>query len=332
MDLTKELVNALSSTGNQVYQVLFNYVPIKIEKKNLQVKLITANDKTVPVFGVFVNVDRRNELSYIDNFISFLEDSLMDKNLAGIDFSSLPIGNDFIIQVNTSFRLINIVQAHFQNLCEIIYVNNEQGDLSLGDFVLGAREKQILFDYFENLIAKSYIDLLESKISRGLSKNYSIMFLNSLEQYLPIFFSGPCLINPLTQCGKYSRIIKETQLYKLASQHVINIESNTVSMVTNREICECLGLTRFVPYNSAFLVYLLLGMFNPKTFPNKDVFKYVTPEGKVFTEETILASGVPIENTTRASGLFVLVNQYRRKLRITDVALYFEIVSDARLI
>lgn len=332
MDLTKELVRTLSSTGNQVYQVLFNYMPVKVRGKNLQVKLLSANDKTMPVFGIFENIDRRNELTYLDDFINVLEERLMNKNLGGMDFSSLPIGNNFIIQINTSFRLINIVQAHFQNLCELIYINNKAGDLVLGDFVLGIEEKQKLFNYFEEVISQAYIILLNTKILRGLSKNYSIMFLNSLEQYLPVFFQGPCVINPLTQCGKYSRIVKERKLYKLAEAHVINIESNTVSMVTNREVCECLGLSRFAPFHPTFLTMLLLGMFNPRTFPNKDTYRYITEDGKVYDEHTIMTSGVPIENTTRGSSLFFLVNEYKRKLRIDDTNLYLQIVSEATLI
>lgn len=332
MDLTKELINTLSSTGNQVYQVLFNYMPVKVRGKNLQVKLLSTNDKTVPVFGIFESVDRRNELTYLDDFINVLEERLMNKNLAGIDFSSLPIGDNFVIQINTSFRLINIVQAHFQNLCELIYINNKPGDLALGSFVLGPNEKQKLFNYFEEIISQAYIILLNNKILRGLYKNYSIMFLNSLEQYLPIFFQGPCVINPLTQCGKYSRIIKETKLYKLAESNVINIESNTVSMVTNREICECLGLNRFAPFHPTFLVLLLLGMFNPSTFPSKDTYRYITEDGRIFDERTIMTSGVPIENTTRGSSLFFLVNEYKRKLRIDDTNLYLQIIEDCKLV
>lgn len=332
MDLTKELVNKLNSTGNQVYQVLFNYMPVRVRNKNLQVKLLTTNDKTMPVFGVFESVDRRNELTYLDDYINVLEERLLNKNLAGIDFSSLPIPNDFIIQINTSFRLINIVQVHFEDLCQRIYVQNSSADLILGDLTLQGPHKQALFDYFENIISQAYIRLLDTKILRGLSKNYSIMFLNSLEQYLPIFFQGPCVINPLTQCGRYSRVIKETRLYKLASKNVINIESNTVSMVTNREICECLGLDRYAPFHPVFLVFLLLGMFNPKTFPNKDTFRYITEDGKVFDENTIMTSGVPIERTTRGSSLFFLINEYRRKLRVEDTSLYLQVVSGATLI
>lgn len=332
MEITKEILSALSSSGNLVYQVLFNYKPLKVRGKNVQVKIVSDNDGTRPVFGIYESVGRRSELSYLDNYNVVIDELLANKVIGRYDFSEDFSGNAFRIQVNTYFRLVNIVQVHFQDLLEKIYINNVSGNLESSTRVLDETDKRNLFEYFEDLAVQSYVTLMDKRILRGLSKNFNIVFLNSLENFLPIFFTGPCLINRLLNCGKYSKVMKETLLYKTSMQHVINIDSNSVCLVTNKEICEGLSLDRFVPFTPTFLVFLLLGIFNPKKFPSSSSYRYLSNDGRIFDETTVLTSGIPISEMVRGSSLFFLIQQNARRLRITDTNLCLDILNNCTLI
>jgi len=332
MEVTKEILSALSSTGNLVYQVLFNYRPLKVRGKNVQVKIISNNEGTRPEFGIFESVGRRNELSYLPNYSAVIEELLKDKVIAGYDFSEDFKTDVFKVQVNTAFRLVNIVQVHFQDLLEKIYINNVAGNLEAPSKVLYEEDKKVLFEHFEDLAVQSYVTLMDNRILRGLSKNYNIVFLSSLENFLPIFFVGPCLLNPILNCGKYSKVIKETVLYKTSMQHVINIDTNSVCLVTNREICEGLGLDRFVPFNPTFLLFILLGIFNPKKFPSSSSYRYLSSDGRIFDETTVMNSGIPMSDMLRGSSLFFLIQQYSRRIRISDVNLCLDILNNCTLI
>lgn len=334
MDLNKEIVNSLNSMGNLTYQVLFNYRPLKVRNKNVQVKIVSDYEGIKPAFGIFESIDRRNELTYLTDYDNVLSKHLSDKVIAGFDFSADYPNDNFKVEVNSAFRLVNIVQSHFSDLLNKIYINNVAGKLESSNMVLDVDEKAKLFAFFEDLAIYSYTTLMDSKIIRSITKNPSIAFLNSLEQFVPVFCVGPCLLHPLLNCGRYSKVFKETQLYKVASEHMYTIDVNTLSVITNKEICTSLGLNRYVPFTSTFLLLVLLGLFNPDKFPSTSSYMYMSEDGRIFDESNVMTSGIPMDALTRSSSLFFLVRQYSKRIKVkdSDIPLCFEILSTADLL
>lgn len=332
MELRSKILEALDSCGNLSYQVLYNYNLMTYDRSNVHVRTVSDKNGIRAEFGVYKKEDRRNQFLIIEGYADFIEERLANKVIADYDFSKDFVENKFIIEINHTFRLINIVQLHFKDLLNKIYINDVAGNLEIPSMTLVEKDKEVLFNYFENLVNRTYSLLVDKRVNKILMSTSTVLFYKSLEQFVPVFFSGPCIINPILDCGKYSKVFKQTKFYEALMAHRLNLENNSVSIMTNKEICLCLGLDRFVPFDGIFLTSLILGIFDPVKFTSPTSYRYLDGDGRLYFEEDLNSIDVPRDQLRRVSSLYLAVRSYARRLRITNIDLCVSILENVTLV
>lgn len=334
MILAQALVDKLSSSGNSAFRVLFNYMPVTNSNDLVRIRRgISSDGSVVPEFGVFKSSGGRMEFTPIDNFILELEERLLDRKILSYDFSSMYSENSFHIEINEHFKLINIVQGHFKDLCDLIFRQDKPSELKAGDFVLTYEHKERLFSYFEEVAVTSYIGLLNTKIIDSLRRDNSVKLYIVLQNYVLAYFNGPCVLNPIMDCERYAKTFKTTKLYEKIAPNVFSIsQENSIALLTNREISEALGLNRFMRFEPRLLVHLIMGLLNPTRLYSASSYMYASDTGTIYTEAQLRVNGLNKSDFRPVPSLLVLVSNYRRELKTNNVELCFNIIKDCSLV
>lgn len=329
MMLTEKILESLSSSGNSFFQVLFNYNPLRMNGKNVFVRKIFIKSDLVLQFGYFVQNGGTNTFTPIDECTTLVENVLKNKVIAGFDFSREFPNDDFIVEVNPEFKLVNIVQSCFNSLCNEVYRNVVKGSLTTAYQTLSLADCEVLFNYFEDVASASYLDVLDNKVLKRLRSDMNFKFYNSLTNYVVVYFKGPCLLNPFVDCGKYKASFENTEFFKLVSCSRFNMGLNEVGLLTHKEICLTLGLSRFVKFNTLFLMNILLGLLNPVKFYSKSKQVYVV-DGRVVSKEDYESSN--LEGGTSIPSLLLLMLENKKRLKIKNDTEWYEIIKDCTLL
>lgn len=328
MVLADSLIESLNSSGNNYFKVLLNYNPLKFRGKNIFVRKIFVKGSVVPEFGYFVSVGGKNEFVVVEDCLPNLENALKNKTLAGFDFSREYPNDLFRIEVNQYFKIINIVQEHFYALCKEIYKSTTIGRLNTPYQTLSAEDCGKIFSYFEDVATISYLDVLDSKILKSLRADRNVKFYNSLVNFVLVYFKGPCLLNPFVDCGRYKKAFENTQLFKYIEKCRFLVGENEVALLTNKEICECLHLKKFMRFNPLFFMNVLLGLLNPAKNYSVSRYMYVV-DGQVFSEDDYLSKG--LVNGERVPSLLILLLQNKKRLRVDNELAWYDIIKEASL-
>lgn len=328
MNLVSELIDCLNSSGNSYFKVLFNYSPLKSNGKNVFVKRVFIKGSVIPEFGYFVSIKGKNQFMVINDSLETLENAIKNKTLGDYDFSREFPNDDFIIEINEQFKIINIVQKHFSVLCEQIYKAETLGKLSTQYQVLDVSDCEKIFGYFEDIATESYLDVLDSKILKSLRADRNVKFYNSLVNFTLVYFKGPCLLNPFVDCGRYRKVFESTSLFKYIKATRFQVGANEVAFLTNKEICECLHLKKFVKFNSIFFMNIVLGLLNP--VKNYSTYRHVyVVKGEVVNEADYLRLG--LTGGERVPSLLILVIGNKKRLNIKNNLEWYEILKEASL-
>lgn len=332
MDLTKELLITLNSRGNNFFRVLINYGEIKIGSSSVYVRAESVDGETVPVFGTFSRSGRQAEFKEVPEFISQIEGALLNKILVGIDFSADFPDNDFIIEVNQRLRMINIVQSHYANLVKSIFEKELVTELRGNHMVLNQSQIQTLFDYFESDLSRKYLEFLDSRpLNSFINGHKEFYHLRILGKFALVSISGSCIYNPILKCAKFYKVFKETALYKESQKHKITVDGTEVCILSYREICECLGLNQFINFHHKIVPLLVLGVFNPVKFPSLNSKVYLT-EGGVATEEEFKKMDLEPGTFSVVNELYLLINNEKRLLGLSNIEQYMKILGNFRLV
>lgn len=345
-DLGSSLVSALNSSGNKTFTVMFNNTLLeervvetlgdgekRTHRYQVRVRRVSLNNVIYPEFGYFKTVNGHSEFQVLEGYLDRLNMQLQNKIIGNFNFND-DFSNDFVITINDHFKIVNIEQSCFHLLCKEVYKKVNNGSLKLpSGRTIDVQTKEELFNYFANLASFSYNELLRLKILNSLKRDNAYRFYGSLWNYTICMIQGPAILNPILDCERFYRGFKETQLYKYCQIDPLYVGENNVMLLTNKEICQCLGLDRYIRFSPTFLMDLLLRLLNPNgSTYGKDKYFYVAPNGKAYTLNELGALGLDVSDTTPISSLRFLVMRNRANLNIADVDLVIEILETATLL
>jgi len=344
LDILGRVSNILASSGDIYFLVLVDYGILEIkDRKRIFVKIVGKNGVSVPVFGYITGKGKEQTFIEDPGILTEIENRLRDvsvgpaKNLITEDN---PIIDRFYCEVNECLRVINFTRPIFKELSDIVYKDGIVKGINSSYAKLSVEEVGILYKYFESYFASVYLNLFNTKIKRLFSRtiqNHYLRFFSNLKSFVPFLFTGPCVINPLLDAGRFNKVFSQTALYKKAMESRYGVKDSHLYVITNREICECLGLTRYAPFTGIQLVFIVLGLSNPQFFPSKERYAYLVPEsGRVFSSpQEVVSSGFSLDSARRLSTLHILCQTYSKSLGIysdRDFNKYMDIVDNVQLL
>lgn len=339
MNILSRTTDVLASRGNISFLVMVDYKPIMLRDKRVYVRLESRSGHVQPVFGIYQNTDGVNEFKELPNLVNYIDTLLTNNVIHQYTIDNVDSDeNSFICEVNEGLRLINFVRPLFKELSNTIYRDNVTSQISSPSIILSVEDVRNLYNYFETYFCEAYVQLFNDRIVPTIQKssvNLTVRVLMSLKQFVPVLFTGPCILNPFLDCGRFSKVFKETMFYKKSLENSFEIKDNNVFLMTNKEICECLGLDRFIPFAPGQLVFLLLGIFNPNKYPSTQTHKFVN-EGKIYKDtEDMINKGANPATGRRVTSLYALCLSYAFSLGIRETRLlntYVDIVSTVTLV
>lgn len=344
MNILGKVSSMLMSSGDIYFLVLVDYNVLDVgNKKKIYVKMVGKNGEPVPVFGYITGKGKEQSFEEDFSIVNKIETYLKNVDIGpakNIIPEDDPRTDSFFCEVNECIRVINFTRPIFRELSDTIYKKGVTSELSSSSSKLNVEEVSILYKYFESYFSTVYISLFNIKIrrlfGRSIQNNY-LRFLSNLKSFVPFLFTGPCIMNPLLDAGRFNKIFSQTALYEKAMKSRYEMKDSFIYVLTNREICECLGLKRYVPFNGIQLVFIILGLSNPQYFPSKDRYAFFAPDGgKVFSSSTeVISAGYEMKDVKRLSTLHLLCQTYSRSLGIysdKDFNLYMDIISNVQLL
>lgn len=286
MSRIKEITEReLASLGSKPYQVLVENRILKYNKQNVFVKIVVIKDKPSVEFGYFNK--NGSDLTFIptDEISDIIDERMKNKILAGIDFSSVAsMFEDIVVESNSTLRIINYSRSLFVNLSKSIYFNETKGALKAGSMELSLIDVNKIYDYLEKVYVSGYMDLLSGKIISYLKRqsNDVLKAYMSFKNFIPILYKGKCVVNPLLDSCKIGKNFRGTSLYKKAISSSFTIsEGEVVYLLTNKEICECLSLEKYLRFYPSQFTFFLLGLFNSKDYPSSENLLFIDENGRL---------------------------------------------------
>lgn len=341
--LEEKTKEALSSLGSNPYMILVENEPLTVRDGNsikpVYVKCTVEGDSTVVQFGIFRRDDKSN---YIDTSVinpADIEGFLSSPRLNGVDFSEV-FGsfNAIEVEVNSELRFINYQRRLYRELINTVYIEGKLDTLSLagaslkggmGSLKLEPKIVNTFYEYFDDRICRSYDRVLNLKIFDYLKKRNDVRIkaYNSFKVFIPVLFRGKCVINPLLDSYKIGSKVKETDLYLRANRFRIDLSAdNSVYFLSNKEICESLGLSNYLRFTANQFSKVLLGLVDPTRYPSVDRMVSLNEANRLVPADSP-------EATRSVSSLYHLCLVYQNSvgLKDRDVDQYFSILSKASL-
>ena len=244
----------------------------------------------------------------------------------------------FLCDINEGLRLINFTRPMFKELSNTIYRDNVTTQISSPSLTLSVDDVKKLYNYFESYFAEIYSQLFSDRIVPIIQKssvNMTLRGLMALKQFVPVLFTGPCVINPFLDCGRFSKVFRETLFYSKSMNNIFALKDNTVCLLTNREICECLGLDKYINFTPSQLVLVLLGIFNPYKYPSTQTHKFINGNSVYRSVEEMVEKGLNPSTARRVSSLYALCLSHAFSLGIREnkvLNTYIDIISKASLV
>lgn len=302
MYINKEMEHLISEQvsnhGNTTFTVMVNHRLVTVDpqspggKRRLVYVRYNRSPKAVsdPLeFGIYlsgkqsftVTPEARDEVFRL----------LQNPNIVQADLGISPDDIRLKFQINMGLKLINIVQSSFDEVFNLIYKEDVVGKININGRDLLQAEREDLYQRLNDYASVSYLELLNKKLLRavGGTKN-ALKFYYTFDVFRPMFITGPCVFNPLLEAKRNARLIKNSELFKLACKHEVHYKDLTIYFMTDKDICESLHFDGGTYLKPMFIQNLLFGLFSD-TFPNTRLKLYVSRmgEGKALTREEYIA-------------------------------------------
>lgn len=326
-------LKAMASCGNAPFLVLFENKIMKFNHdgrdRSVYCKVVSFKGEMLVKFGYYVNVDGYSRFIEIEVFNDYLEMRLGNPNLAGINFASvIDLFNDNDVEVNPTLRVINYRRGIFKRLAKQIYVDGVSTSITAGSLTLSLTDINNLYSYFETLFVNGYREMLVDKVNGYLqrSANKVLKTYLSFKKFIPVLYSGNCIVNPLLSSYKIKKSFMETDLFKNAEKSAFRIsESDTVYLLTEREICESLKLDKYLRFTNIQLTFFLLGLFNGEKYPSTKVRVSLNENNRIVPDDSADA-------VKSASTLYVMCLAHCPRICApSQLDKYISILSTAKL-
>lgn len=320
----------LSSSGGKPFTVMVENDMAMANNKTVYVKIVVVNNKPLVKFGNYVKSEgRKTDFIEIEGFDSRIEHFLSNTIVGGIDFSPvIDMISGIDVEVNYNLRLINISRRIFKYLSKAIYLEGVNGNLESGNMKLGIDEINSLYNFFENKYVNCYLSLLNGTVERYV-KNYSNIVTRThlaLRNFVLVMVSGKCIVNPLIDSYKMRRVFSQTDIYKTIMSGCFTLsEDCKVYLITNREICEGLHLSKYLRFNKSIFTYILLGLLNPNKYPNKDSKTLIDENGNM------VRKGQELPSHKQVSTLYYMCRVSVDRSTFNRLDEYVDALGEARL-
>lgn len=289
---------------------------IEIIRKAITEKLanVDAREKTLVVNGKYFLYKQKSvyvelsELKQIEFFIrvkkldendnptdivekQYVTDTILHKlftiitsnTLGNFECSCTVPVNKYNIMVDSSLDFLLIEGSLYNIARKAIMSGVARQELHLSDFHLSAAELRSLMSAFKQLSYDNYNKFIFNKSHRRIiNRCYKKkQFFNILHAFIPVAISYSFVYNPLLD-DKNDNTFLQSKLMQTAIKKNRKIEVNDnlyCYMLTHKEICEALGLSRFMRFTPDFLYKFVVGALHPElaNFPTKTTKIYVKP-------------------------------------------------------
>ena len=233
------------------------------------------------------NISKKVELqNYGDTIQSMLESDVF----CGVQAFRIPADEySLSVKVDPSLHLIFIETPLYSAIRKLLTnrpYSLRKIRLSSGaeTYDLSPEEISRYVEAFKENACVNYMHVVYStRFLNKISKMKGGSFYGLLKVFIPILIETEYLYNPLTDNPDFD--FRETSLYKKAVEmdrvkEVLPGGALKATLMTHREICEAIGMTRFMRFTPTFLYKFMIGSFytGKGLFPNTAVKVYALPE------------------------------------------------------
>lgn len=234
----------------------------------------------------------QNKRHIIANGSELLIAMLNDSEAFGFPKSLQPVEVvDGSVNYDKDLRYVFINSKLYDMLCSFI----KKYDYSEYRFRYESVEGDVIVDNFKDIYTRfmsnaysSYLDIVLSKKVLGyIKRSRRLSFYNTLDAFIPLFINISGVFNPMIDV-KNSRI-KSSRIYKHLVDNNREVSVNNtmkVMFISQKEVCEKLGMRYFYRFSTKTLYYLLVGFLEPTNinYPNKNNIVFAAPENLVIDD------------------------------------------------
>lgn len=255
----------------------------------------------------------------IEGFGKTIQELLESPSFFGVDTFSVPISaQNLDVKVDTAMGIIFIESSLYSAIKNLIMARPFA--YRVIQITAGERIEQIPLDTLKKLVSAfktaanvNFAEICFTTKFLNLINHASGTlgtFYSTLKTFVPVLIETNYLYNPLTDNPDYN--FKDTTLYKKAVEknrvkEVLRGGALTVTLLTQLELCQELGMHNFVRFTPQFLYKFLIGYIYPESgvFPNANSFIYAT------SEET---TGTKFKRVYKEYQYIALVREVREKM------------------
>lgn len=252
----------------------------------LQPTVYNSNPNQILVGGL-VRDNKKTKLVQNDTIHLAILNRLKSTIFGGIDFDGVfEMDNKFIsIEKDIKLRIMYITTKPYLESLRILQSSDKElnlrrldgKSLNLDSFGL-VRFKREVTKY----LIQSYMSTCENYLALRLKRVRALSFYYCTREYIPLMIMAPGLYNPFISNSSISGEFTKSTLAKvIASGRSVEHGSLIAYYVTSKQICECLGLSKFIHMPWGFAMRLVAGQLMPSEFPNKNkVINFKLEQGK----------------------------------------------------
>lgn len=228
------------------------------------------------IVGGLVRDNKKTKLVQNDAVHHAILTKLKETVFGGVDFNGVfELDNKFIsIEKDIKLRILYVTTKPYLESLRILQSTDKEislrrldgKSLPLDSFAL-VRFKREVTKY----LIQSYIATCENYLTLRLKRVRALSFYYCTNEYVPLMIMAPGLYNPFISNSSISKDFTQSKLAQtIASGRSVEHGSLVAYYVTSKQICECLGLDKFVHMPWGFAIRLLAGQLMPTEFPNRN--------------------------------------------------------------
>lgn len=352
--IRKAITDALTNVDSREKTLVVNGKYFLYKQKSVYVEL--SELKQIEFFIRVKKLDEEGnptdivEKQYVtDTILHKLFSIITSTTLGNFEYDgSVPVSRHNIM-VDSSLDFLLIEGALYNIARKAVLSGVARQELHLSDIHLSATELRSLMSAFKQISYDNYNKFIFNKSHRRIiNRCYKKkQFFNILHAFIPIAISYSFVYNPLLD-DKNDTTFLQSRLMQTAIKKNRKIEVNDnlyCYMLTHREICEALGLKRFMRFTPDFLYKFVVGALHPEliNFPTKTTKIYVKPsdiDGATKLSNSYTETEFTEVVTTLAQKLESVTNEDEKETIKTEIAaleyyknvdtLYYEIERDRR--
>lgn len=356
--LMSVIYSKLGSIGNTSYTLMVDYGVERLPNGfPISVKLSQKDDEDRVQFGYYRKVvdgsTRRSEFLQVKEINNVIMNRILNNKFFGVDFGDIERGVPFVVEVNETFRIINIVRVHLRNFIDNVYKTGTISKISYNGKMIDGSTVAKLHKSVSIYLAKSYYNVIDGRVSKAIMstdiKYSSVKSLLTTGTFMVPFVTGPCFINPFLDNPRFMEWLKDSYLDKalhlteslkdsnnrLEGVSYFLIGDSRLYPITHKEVCRSLGMPKFVIMRTRQFIEVLLGLFYPGEFLSNTSSKFVvsdSDEDKVFnTYDQAIEAGYNARDVKSVSTIYLSVSRNQKMYSQKDKDLLVNMIQNATL-